>query len=234
MIVAGIDFETDSLDPETCNPTEVAVILWDARRNKILENISSLVQVPEDTAITNSHITGIDGEMLELHGWTLGEIHRMLDLRLVAADRLMAHNASFDRPILKRILRVDKPWIDTMTDIPYPESIKTRSLGYLAYEHGFLNPFPHRALFDAMTMIKIASMYDFDEILKYADSPALWIRASVSFDDKDKAKSRYYRWDPVNKFWVKQIKELNLEYEEGQADFPVDLLPGYVYKEQYL
>ena len=51
------------------------------------------------------------------------------------------------------------------------EKIKTRSLPYLAADHGFLNPFPHRALFDVMTMIQIAGMYDINEILKYADSP---------------------------------------------------------------
>ncbi|KKL74723.1 hypothetical protein LCGC14_2061990, partial [marine sediment metagenome] len=84
------------------------------------------------------------------------------------------------------------------------------------------------------TMIQIASMYDFDEILKYANSPNIWIRATVSFDDKQLAKDRYFKWDPTNKFWVKQVKELNIDYEEEKADFPIDLLPGYVYKEQYL
>ena len=181
--------------------------------------------------------------MLDLYCWSNKDARLMLDNRLGAADYLMAHYTEFDRTILERFVSWDgyigeKPftskWIDTMTDIPYPESIKTRALPYLAAEHGFLNPFPHRALFDVMTMIKIASMYDFDEILKYADSPNLWVRATVSFDDKQLAKDRHFKWDPTNKLWVKQVKEMNIEYEEEQANFPIDLLPGYVYKEQYL
>lgn len=234
MLVAGIDFETTSVDAETCSPTEVGIALWDPERNKLVETISQLIWVPEEDAITNQAITGIDQEMVTQYGWRLSDIRSMLVSRLDDADYLMAHNAMFDRTILNRIISTNKPWIDTMTDIPYPEHIKTRSLPYLAVEHGFMNPFMHRALFDVMAMIKVASMYDFKEILKYAHSPTIWIRASVSFDDKQFAKDRYFIWDPTNKFWVKQIKELNLEYEEKQANFPVDLLPGYEYKEQYL
>ena len=234
MIIAGIDFETTSVDPETCFPVEVAIILWSPGSKKIIEAISNLIDIPKDISITNSEITGIDDSLVALHGLSWKGTQEMIGHSIHTADYMMAHNVAFDRTILERIIKCDKPWIDTLTDVPYPESIKTRSLPYLAAEHGFLNPFPHRALFDVMTMIQIASMYDFDEILKYANSPNIWIRATVSFDDKQLAKDRYFRWDPTNKFWVKQVKELNIDFEEEQADFPIDLLPGYVYKEQYL
>jgi len=244
MIVAGIDFETTSVDPHTCHPTEFALVLWEAETNKIIEPMSFLIDVPATIDIDNEHITGISKRLVTTYGYRWEETQVYILQRLVFADYLMAHNVEFDRTILKRMVNWDnyygeKPfddshWIDTMTDISYPEKIKTRSLPYLAAEHGFLNPFPHRALFDVMTMIQIASMYDFNEILKYANSPNIWIRATVSFDDKQLAKDRYFKWDPTNKFWVKQVKELNIDYEEEKADFPIDLLPGYVYKEQYL
>ena len=244
MIVAGIDFETTSVDPHTCHPTEFALVLWEAETNKIVEPMSFLLDVPATIDIDNEHITGISKRLVNTYGYRWGETQVYILQRLVFADYLMAHNVEFDRTILKRMVTWDsyygeKPfddshWIDTMTDIPYPEKIKTRSLPYLAAEHGFLNPFPHRALFDVMTMIQIAGMYDFDEILKYADSPNVWLRATVSFDDKQLAKDRYFMWDPINKFWVKRAKEINIDHEEEQADFPIDLLPGYVYKEQYL
>ena len=234
MIVAGIDFETTSVDPHTCHPTEIAIILWDSENKKIIETISSLIDVPPEIDITNEHITGIDKMLIDLHCISWKDAQELISYRIHTADYMMAHNTPFDRTILERLVECNKPWIDTMTDIPYPESIKTRSLPYLATEHGFLNPFPHRALFDVMTMIQIASIYDFDEILKYANSPNIWMRATVSFDDKQLAKDRYFKWDPTNKFWVKQVKELNIDYEEERADFPIDLLPGYVYKEQYL
>ena len=234
MIVAGIDFETTSVDPKTCFPVEIAVILWDSKNQKVIEASSALIDVPKDISITNTEITGIDNMLVALHGLSWEQTQEFIGYRINTADYMMAHNISFDRTILERIIKCDKPWIDTMTDIPYPEKIKTRSLPYLAAEHGFLNPFPHRALFDVMTMIQIASMYDFDEILKYANSPNIWIRATVSFDDKQLAKDRYFKWDPTNKFWVKKVKEINIDYEEERADFPLDLLPGYEYKEKYL
>lgn len=233
MLVAGIDFETTSVDPETCYPTEVGVVLWDPKRDKIIETISQLIFVPIDDVITNQAITGIDQEMVTQYGWKIGDIRSMLVNRLDGADWLMAHNADFDRTILNRIIPIDKPWIDTMTDLPYPENFKTRSLPYLAVEHGFMNPFSHRALFDVITMIKIASQYNFEEILTYAKSPTMWLQAVVSFDDKELAKAQHFIWDPTNKFWVKQIKEFNLDYEESKADFNIDLLPGYAYKEKY-
>jgi DNA polymerase-3 subunit epsilon len=232
MIVAGIDFETTSVDPETCHPTEVAIILWEPRTNKIIESISALFIVPEK--ITNSEITGIDSTLTATYGWLRENVVELISYRIQFADYLMAHHIAFDRTILSRLVQTDQPWIDTMTDIPYPPHIKTRSLSYLAAEHGFINPFPHRALFDVATMIKLAGLYDFEVILKYANSPNMWIRATVSFDDKQFAKDRHFRWDPENRFWVKQIKELNLDYEEERAEFPIDLLPGYHYKEQYL
>ncbi|KON34685.1 hypothetical protein AC477_00120 [miscellaneous Crenarchaeota group-1 archaeon SG8-32-1] len=236
MIVAGIDLETSSLDTETCDITEIGVILWDPYRDKIIESISMLVEV--DIEINNADITGIDNTLLGLYSWNPEYVREAILYRIDKVDYLMAHNAVFDQTILKRfmgsLLSSEKLWIDTMMDIPYLERIKTRSLSYLAVEHGFLNPFPHRALFDVMTMIKIASMYDFDEILKYTHSPNIWIRAAVSIDDRQLAKDRYFRWDPINKFWVKRIKEMNLQYEESKADFPIDLLPGYEYKEVYV
>lgn len=244
MIVAGIDFETTSVDPETCHPTEIALVLWEASTNKIIEPMSFLLEIPADVEITNEHITGISKRLTQNYGYRWQETQAYVLQRLVYADYFMAHNVEFDRTILKRMFdweshHGEKPfddshWIDTMTDIPYPDHIRTRSLPYLAAEHGFLNPFPHRALFDVMTMIKIAGMYDFADILTYAQSPTIWIQAVVSMADRQKAKDRHFIWDPVNKYWVKKIKELNLSYEEERADFHIDLLPGYSYKEQYL
>jgi DNA polymerase-3 subunit epsilon len=244
MIIAGIDFETTSVDPQTCLPTEIAIIRWDPHRNSIVESISVLLEVPLGLVIDNYGITGLDSSILRQHGFSWMDVEDFILRRLQTSNYIMAHNVEFDRIILKRLINWDsylgeKPfddnrWIDTMTDVPYPDNIKTRSLLHLAAEHGFLNPFPHRALFDVMTMIKIAGMYDLNEVIRYADSPNIWVRAGVSMDDRQKAKDRNYRWDPVNKFWVKQIKELNLEKEEEGAEFPIDILNGYVYKEEYI
>jgi len=243
MIIAGIDFETTSVDADTCYPTEFALILWEPEKNQIIEPMSFLISVPDEIEITNEHISGISKSLVNTYGYEWTEVQAYVLQRLVYADYLMAHNKEFDRKILQRQFNWnnelgqkpynDSAWIDTMTDLPFPDHVKTRSLLHLAAEHGFLNPFPHRALFDVMTMIKLASMYDITEVIRLASSPNIWVRAAVSMDDRQMAKDLNFRWDPENKFWVRQIKEVHLERLEGKAEFPVDLLPGYTYKEQY-
>ena len=244
MLIAGLDFETTSLDTETCFPTEIAIVLWEPIKNAIVESLSFLITVPEDYDITNSHITGINKELVNTHGFDWKAVEPWVIKRLSEADYLMAHHVPFDRPILKRLVRwnsyagekpfSDETWIDSRADIAYPSTMRHHSLVYLAADHGFLNPFPHRALFDVMTMIKIVSQYDINEIIKCANSKSIWIRAGVTMEDRQMAKERRYLWDPINKFWVREIKEMNLEREEKEAGFSIDLLPGYVYKEQYL
>ena len=41
----------------------------------------------------------------------------------------------------------------------------------LEHYHGFLNPFPHRAVTDVMSMLKIASQYDLDRMADLAKLP---------------------------------------------------------------
>ena len=70
-------------------------------------------------------------------------------------DFLVGHNAvEFDRKYLGKACKKysikfpQKYWIDTMTDIPYSNSIKTRKLDYLAVEHNISVVVAHRAIFD--------------------------------------------------------------------------------------
>ena len=70
-------------------------------------------------------------------------------------DFLVGHNAlEFDRKYLSKACQKysiefpKKYWIDTMIDIPYSTSIKTRKLDYLAVEHNISVTIAHRAIFD--------------------------------------------------------------------------------------
>lgn len=241
MIIAALDFETTGVDTETCYPTEFAIILWNPCLNQILDSLSFLIAVPKEVSIDNAWISGIDRALIDSYGIEWSEYHKDVLTKLRYAHHFMAHNVEFDKPILKRMLGgdykmlqfTDSQWIDTMTDIPYPRHIRSRGLVHLAAEHGFLNPFPHRALFDVATTIKLAGMYDIDEIIRLSSSPNIWIRAIVTKEDRFKAKEQHFQWDPVNTFWVKRIKEAHLEQAEKDFDFPIDILNGYSYKEAY-
>jgi len=140
-----------------------------------------------------------------------------------SADVACAHNGNnFDRPLLDTWAarygldsQKNKIWIDTKADIDRPIKDSTR-LVYMAADHGFLNPFPHRAMFDVMTMLTILNKYELDPILELAKSPTRVVKALVPFEQKDLAKNRGYH--PIyenGKFsrWELPVKEVRLERE---------------------
>lgn len=144
-----------------------------------------------------------------------------------SADVACAHNGNnFDRPLLDTWAArygldslKSKLWIDTKADIERPPRDSTR-LVYMAADHGFLNPFPHRAMFDVMTMLTILNKYELDPVLEIAKSPTRIVKALVSFDQKELAKNRGYH--PVyenGKFmrWELPVKECRLEQERTAA-----------------
>ena len=110
---------------------------------------------------------------------------------------IVAHNGiSFDKPIFyanatrwDMTAPLELPWADTMIDIPYDPSIQTKKLSYLAAEHGFLNPFPHRAVFDVMTMLKMIQDYDMEWLLKLSKEPLVTLIAATTHPKYDGGKS---------------------------------------------
>jgi DNA polymerase-3 subunit epsilon len=143
----------------------------------------------------------------------------------------MAHNGlGFDKPILASnfarlgVLLPDRTWIDTMLDLPLAR-FKSRALGHLAADHGFLNPFAHRALFDVLTMLRVASSYDIKDVLASARSPVVTVQALCAkpWEDggasTDEAKRNGFRWDGGNKRWVKQLRQAALESQPVAAAY---------------
>jgi DNA polymerase III subunit epsilon len=220
---------------------EIGAILWDTQTSSVLKLMSCLCcdqhtpnPIPEEAA--QHH--GLTYERL-VHYGVLNEVaFAELQSFLQRAEAVVAHfGAKFDQDFHDaEILRIGLPrlgltWIDTALDIKYPDRIKTRSLLCLAAEHGFLNPFPHRAVFDVMTMLRIFSLYDPQAALEYARQPILTLEALVSFDDKELAKARAYRWLPApgaspgaKKKWLKELRESDAAKEIADAGFPVQII----------
>ncbi|MCB0348730.1 MAG: hypothetical protein KDD37_07835, partial [Bdellovibrionales bacterium] len=134
------------------------------------------------------------------------------------ASYVVAHNGNeFDKKFMEETwnlapeTRFDLDWIDTLTDLSYPASITSRKLNHLAADHGFLNPFAHRAIFDVLTMLEILSKYEIKDVVAMAASPTCRIYAKVTFEQKDLAKKEGFRWDAQAKVWFKDIKEVHLQ-----------------------
>jgi DNA polymerase-3 subunit epsilon len=95
-----------------------------------------------------------------------------------------------------------------------PDSKKLR---YLALDHGLVPGFAHRAQFDAILVAQLLGRYPFDAVLQRAKSPAVILRADVSYDERQKAKDLGFRWEQLDgierkftKLWVKAAKECDL------------------------
>ncbi len=234
-IVCGLDFETNGLDPKTCYPIEIAWVIAEYG-GRTLTASSSLLHdkawgenyVSEDIA----RLCGVTNLMLKRYGTCdpTEAIREMVDMcQALGVEYIIAHNGTvYDRVIFERYSSYPFRWIDSRTDVPWPESIKTRKLTYLACEHGFNNPFPHNALSDVLTMLNLVGRYSFDIVVDRSSSPMTIVRAMVSYQDRDQAKAAGYSWEKWNdllypKCWVKQIKQCDLHIENNRG-FRVEIL----------
>ena len=231
MYWLGLDLETTGLDTAACEIIEIGAVLWDVEAKTPVDIYSSMIKLPPGVSLTKeiTEITGITPEMLEQFGYPFAGAVMQLRQMLLKAAFVVAHNGQgFDRPIIQRVWRKNqneefpgRPWIDTTTDVPYNEKIRGRSLTLLAAEHRFLNPFPHRAVFDVMTMLVILSNYDPEIVVKRALSPRVLLQAVVGYADNKKAKDRGYRWNPEKRMWLKMMLEEEAGLEKIEADFEV-------------
>lgn len=230
MRVLGIDTETAGLDCKTDRIIEIAGCLWDWESSTPLMIYSALIDPRRDIPAEITELTGITQVQINEFGAPEENVLSEFDLLLGKADYAMAHNAPFDKGFYDvaadRCFIEKRPtiWLDTKMDIKYPERIETRNLNYLSAEMGFINPWRHRAIFDVMTMLKLASAYDIEQIIDRAKEPTLYVRAIVSFDEKEKAKERGYRWYPTGRIWWRPFKQSDYFLEKQQAPFETFLL----------
>lgn len=238
MLILGLDFETTGFEHEKDDRiTEVGAVLWDTEQRNPVRILSELVMYdPEGIPPLSEEVmrvTGLNHEIINEHGLGMTQIlnYKGFQSMLTSAEYLVAHNAPFDRAFLEKELNLVneswKPqmkhfkWIDTRTDLPREAYLKGKStaLGYLAADHGFINPFPHRAVTDVLTMLKLMSLYDFDEIVKRSEAPTVTVVAQVSFEQKDKAKNAGFHWNKPH--WQMNVKECDLQELAEKWDFPV-------------
>lgn len=235
MKLLGIDFETTGLRPQDDYIIETGLVVWDTDLHLpiAMDNFFTNHGMVIDASITE--INGVHQSFVDEFGVSENESIGRIQRLEYSTKATVAHNGNmFDKPFYSascdRIGAFFNPkriWIDTGVDIDFSEEIVTRKLTYLAAEHGFLNPFAHRALFDVLSMMIILDKYNLDEIMYSAQQPSITIQSMVSYDNRDKAKEHRFYWDPSRKMWLKTIKkhkykpesfpfstrEVNLEYK---------------------
>ncbi len=238
MRLLGIDLETTGFDTATDRVTEIGAVLWDVETKRPLVSYGVFLRdaemenkfTPEVNAMM-LRVCGITPELLREFGTNAADNFEWLAHYAVDhhVDYIVAHNGeNFDRPMLTSELRRhgikdDKfesiPWIDTRTDIPFATEPDSRKLKHLAVDHGFINPFAHRAVFDVLTMLRILSNYDLAAVLEYQKIPFVTMRALVNYDQKELAKAQRFSWEKLGdktypKMWVKRVKENQIDQEK--------------------
>ena len=241
MLVLGIDFEATGICPLTSRPTELGAILWDTEAKQPLQIFHDFMWASDYPipAPENIAITGLTSDILKKYGEHPASVFKRIEDFCIRHDvkYLVAHNATnYDKILLKSECDqwenytfahlLGMPWIDTRVDLPYEIQPDSMKLKHLSTDAGFINPFPHRAIFDTAAMLKLMAQFDFKAILDYKDIPSIVIRADVSYDHRQLAKDRRFMWEKIGdkvypKAWVKSIKANKLEVELALCPFPI-------------
>jgi DNA polymerase-3 subunit epsilon len=252
MLILGIDLEgiNEALTFKGVNTkvdrvTEIGAVLWDTRINLPVKIYSELIKEKDMLPLTEEVIdlTGIDHQLLDEWGLEGEQIKMALErlaLIMKKADYFMAHNgANYDRPMLTAMFErygltiPEKVWIDTQNDIEYPKRQTHKSMAALEHSHGFINPFPHRAVTDVLSMLKIASHYDYNRMAKIASAPKIKIVASLRAPNwkdavqvekfnliKNKVARSGFKWDGNAKEWFKIVSKVHID--EGSLNYDFD------------
>lgn len=240
MILLSLDFETTGLDRDKDRITEVGAVLWTTSFDRALACDAYLVKTEVPVAAEVERLTGVTNGMLKKFGMdSRAGLERLMKL-YQQCDAVIGQNIKrFDKPFFinwcVRELGLepeDKLYIDTRTDLP---GVESKHLGYMAADAGFINPFPHNAISDCLTVLRLSSMHDIEVVAARAKQPEVVLQADVSYNTNQLAKARKYSWAPAPlKMWWKAVKqnEVAEEIEAArvagfnavQVDLPVEKL----------
>lgn len=214
-----VDLETTGLNPETDEIIEIGIVLFalSGEGKPAIQTMYSALQDPgAPLSAEIVKLTGITDEML---------VGQAIDWDIVGglfdkASLAIAHNAPFDRGFLNNHpvgKTLDIHWACSIQHIDWAsKGFKSRSLTYLAADHGFVNPFAHRALFDCATTFRLVADH-LPELIEKSYQKVFLVQAfGAAFDVKDALKRRGYRWNAGDRVWQKNVLEAELP---GERDF---------------
>lgn len=133
----------------------------------------------------------------------------------------------------------EKLWIDSLTDIIFPPHFQSKSLAMLEYQHGFINPFPHRALTDCLSLLKIVSHYDLGQMVELAKSPMVELVAMITPPSNWKNEQelnafnkRKAKISQAGFIWYPELKQWKLSVKQKLLDMGLVGIDEFSYKTQ--
>lgn len=247
MKIQVIDFETTSVDPEKCSPTEFASITYDIQTKARTDIFSTLIECHEAIPEEITELTGISAHTYEDEGWMTRPdfLNKFIDLSR-KTELFCAYNADFDRRVLNQLLYdhqlapIAKPekWFDAMVDLPWPARLmRCRQLQHRALDIGLLmdTRAKHRALADVETICDVFDLYDMEAVLEYHKVPWIYVAAIVPAPWKDngvgrdQAKAAGFGWEGApggdRKVPLKWVARFKQGADLPQFPFRTELLP---------
>lgn len=219
------DVETTGLDSLVDVPIEVGAVEFEweedecalntnPRRPRIISMYGGLCDPGREISDEITGLTGITNA--DVKGKILND--GLLTEMAARASIHVAHNAKFDKGFVTRLpffLGIpDSKWACTIRHIDWAaKKFKSNGLTYLAADHGFVNPFPHRALFDCATTFRLMEPH-FEELLRNYQQKEFTVFAwDSAFATKDLLRERKYNWQAELRVWKKDILESMVEEE---------------------
>lgn len=214
-----LDLETTGINSETDRIIEIGLIefgVGESGKPEILNMYGGLEDPEQALSPELQKLTGLNDAMLKGQkiDWPL--VRNVLE----RSSLVVAHNAEFDRGFMKKrseYIGLDPHWACSMKHIDWEaKGFRTKALNYLAADHGFVNPFAHRALFDCATTYRLIEPY-FAELVQRSYFRELRISAThAPFETKDVLRNNRYRWDNQRRVWFKDVLEDKLP---GEREF---------------
>lgn len=234
MLLLGMDTETTGLDTTSDRIIELGLVVWDVPSCSPIDIYTSFIKPPPEFFPLKpevKEVTGIQEKWLQDYGRELPQVmdyvQKMIFNRY-EIEYIVAHNGEgYDKPLTMAELArhgIENhsfgsiPWLDTRTDIPYDKPPDSFKLKHLALDAGFINPFPHRAVYDVSTTLKVLSRHDIFKVIEQSKIPWVVMRACVDYNDRQLAKDMRYSWENLGdkkypKFWVKKIRQNMVDHE---------------------
>ncbi len=240
MLVGGLDYETNGLDPEKNYVTEIGAVIWDDKdwlpkaqfqRFVFDERALPLSKIIVDlTHITDADVRGGDDPV---------ESFTIMQRFFRDCKAIVSHNKQFEqdftRTSLKRYsIECDPtfggiPWLCTNEDLDHSDK-RCRKLSHLVVDYGGTvdGTKIHRAIADVTMMGQLLKLIGkpAEELIAFAKEPWVYIQAQTDYNQRDLAKFAGYGWQtcpgtsaPIfNKAWVKRVKQSKFEAEKAKQE----------------